>query len=54
MTSPYYKAGWFFFSKEKKADGYPEEYLNRERNGRDEPTAFINILSHIAGTYREL
>ncbi len=47
--------GWLnFFSKEKKADEYPEEYLNRERNGRDEPTVFINILSHIAGTYREL
>ncbi len=25
---------------------YLEEYLGRERNGRDEPTVFINILSH--------
>ncbi len=28
--------------------GYPEEYLWRERNGGDEQTAFIKILSHIA------
>ncbi len=32
---------------------YPEEYLWRERHSTNEPTAFINILSHIAGIYME-
>ncbi len=32
---------------------YPEECLWPERNGKDEPTAFINLLSHIAGVYME-
>ncbi len=32
----------------------PPKYLWLERNDRDEPTAFINILSHTAVIYREL
>ncbi len=28
-----------------------KKYLKRERNSRDEPTAFTNILSHIVGIY---
>ncbi len=28
---------------------YPEEYLWRERNGKDKPNAFIKISSNIAG-----
>ncbi len=31
----------------------PPPYLGRERNIRDEPTAFINILSNIVGIYME-
>ncbi len=32
---------------------YPQEYLWWERNDRDEPTAFINILSHISDNDEE-
>ncbi len=32
---------------------YPEEYFWLERNSRDEPIAFVTILSNIAGIYIE-
>ncbi len=32
---------------------YLEEHLWRERMWRDEPTAFINVITHIAGIYFE-
>ncbi len=40
-------------SKKSPPPGYSKEYLCRERKGRDEPTTYIKILSHIAGINRE-